>query len=475
MAIIREVEVLGCLQGMNPYKFEELIGFLLGEMGYSTVVTQGSQDGGVDVEAELKTPTGGNIKYVVQVKRYKEPVGPKELRALVGTKEMKRANGCIFVTTSDYTRAAFEFGQVVGMDLINGNKLAELIFTHNLINTVEEMIGQSIGTTPDAKRVKERINDLYDEQEEIENIKRLSGNKKLAIALEKIEELIESGTDNPEVLFLKACYLIALDLDMDAFDYNYEDTNLEYYGSINSPFYQFVHDYDSGYNYKDFITPSEASRKSIREAKENLEKSIEIDPTYEPAWIMIIDLYSRLSTNKDEVKIKLIDKALVHLPNSPGLLHLKANYLLEKKHDIEEGKKYLKLLLRINPDNYEAKETLDLILEYIARRNRTGCHKCGAKGVPLIDEGRYDGHEKFWKWICPRCQALEKEKSTSTPVKKKKSRQKYYNQSIDQLKEDMLEKQNRENQNFVNVIILLFLFVFIVLMGAAFLGPYISP
>jgi len=233
MTFIREDEVLGCLQGMNPYKFEELIGFLLGKMGYSTVVTQGSQDGGVDVEAELKTPTGGNIKYVVQVKRYKDPVGPKELRALVGTKEMKRANGCIFVTTSDYTRAAFEFGQGVKMELINGNDIVRLIIDNSLIGELQAMTGQSLGITEEAQQTKEKINNLYDEKKVIDEIIELSYNGKIALALNKIDELIQSGSDNPEVYFLKALDTLAFDLGFEPqFDW-YENSN---HGEISSPF-----------------------------------------------------------------------------------------------------------------------------------------------------------------------------------------------------------------------------------------------
>ena len=93
--------------------------------------------------------------------------------------------------------------------------------------------------------------------------------------------------------------------------------------------------------------------------------------------------------------------------------------LIKSNRDIEEGKKCLEKVLKLNPNNDNAQEELELILEYRARRNRVGCHSCGAKGDDLIDLASYKHLEKFWKWTCPQCQALE-EKTTTQSVKKKK-------------------------------------------------------
>ena len=88
-------------QDMNPYKFEEFIGKLFEEMGYKIEVTRKTGDYGVDVVARKHAET-----IVIQVKRWRNPVPPKEVNALLGSMVNYRATKAIFVTTSSFTKNA---------------------------------------------------------------------------------------------------------------------------------------------------------------------------------------------------------------------------------------------------------------------------------------------------------------------------------------------------------------------------------
>lgn len=98
---------------VKDYEFEDKIGELFQELGYSVTVTQKSGDGGVDVIIKKD-----NVIKCVQCKHYKENNFVKigDIRALWGVKEDFNASGVIMVTTGKISRDGFEFIKRRGAD-----------------------------------------------------------------------------------------------------------------------------------------------------------------------------------------------------------------------------------------------------------------------------------------------------------------------------------------------------------------------
>ena len=71
---------------VNDREFEELVGELLEEMGYAVELTKNSWDGGRDLLAYYRLPTGRDLLTLVECKRHtpKRAINPKEVRAFVG-------------------------------------------------------------------------------------------------------------------------------------------------------------------------------------------------------------------------------------------------------------------------------------------------------------------------------------------------------------------------------------------------------
>ncbi len=98
------------MYNLNPRKFEELIGLILSDLGYSVELTKNSADGGIDIIATQKDSVGETM-LVVDCKRYKPDshVGVGVVRALYGISQHIRATIAMIATTSFFTRPAKEF------------------------------------------------------------------------------------------------------------------------------------------------------------------------------------------------------------------------------------------------------------------------------------------------------------------------------------------------------------------------------
>jgi len=102
--------------------FEQLVGLLFREQGYTVTVTQGTNDEGVDVWA-----LRGNERLAIQVKQYSENsvVGRPELQRIASTIAKGDATRAVVVTSSTFAhtaeRYAVEFGQA--MTIIDGDEL----------------------------------------------------------------------------------------------------------------------------------------------------------------------------------------------------------------------------------------------------------------------------------------------------------------------------------------------------------------
>jgi tetratricopeptide (TPR) repeat protein len=112
------------LQEMAPLTFEYEIATLFNRMGYEARATRASGDQGVDVWAKQ-----GNVLFAIQCKKWKDSVGPKEVRELHGSRPSPSCRA-IFVTTSTFTNGAVECATEKDIQLIDGDELLNLLMRH---------------------------------------------------------------------------------------------------------------------------------------------------------------------------------------------------------------------------------------------------------------------------------------------------------------------------------------------------------
>jgi restriction system protein len=112
---------------LTPTQFELAMQALLQELGYRNVQHTG---GSGDLAADLQcvTPQGQHI--VVQCKRYRPGhlVGSPDIQQFIGMATVHhRAQGGIFITTSSYMQPALTLARQHGIELIDGQRLAQLM------------------------------------------------------------------------------------------------------------------------------------------------------------------------------------------------------------------------------------------------------------------------------------------------------------------------------------------------------------
>jgi restriction endonuclease Mrr len=119
---------------LSPTEFEHSIARLVSAMGFSNVtVTGGAGDGGVDVTATKMDDWGKPVMHVVQVKRYRKPVGRRVIDELGGVLHRERYPHGILVTTSDFSSQALEAAKgVSNLRLVNGAELVGLMLKHGV-------------------------------------------------------------------------------------------------------------------------------------------------------------------------------------------------------------------------------------------------------------------------------------------------------------------------------------------------------
>jgi restriction system protein len=107
-------------------ELEVLTAKLYAAMGYKAKLTQARGDGGRDVIA-VRGKLGSKERCLVQCKHYKSPVGPADLRELLGVVAHEKANKGTLVTTSRFTSGATQFAQRNRLETINRRGLTRLL------------------------------------------------------------------------------------------------------------------------------------------------------------------------------------------------------------------------------------------------------------------------------------------------------------------------------------------------------------
>lgn len=128
---------LESIRALSWKEFEELLGEAYRRQGYTVKENHGSgPDGGVD----LTLRKDGNL-YLVQCKQWRTfKVGVKVVREMFGLMTAEQANGVIIVTSGLFTQEARTFAAGKPIDLLEGNKLAEMVGT--IQPPVPRIIGQ---------------------------------------------------------------------------------------------------------------------------------------------------------------------------------------------------------------------------------------------------------------------------------------------------------------------------------------------
>lgn len=110
------------LKKMDDKEFEHLVGRVFRTRGYSSTVTGGSGDGGVDVLV-----LRGETKIIVSCKRYAEVVPPMFVRDLYGTMLHEGATEGFLVTSGRFGPGTHEFIQGKPITLIDGDALCKIL------------------------------------------------------------------------------------------------------------------------------------------------------------------------------------------------------------------------------------------------------------------------------------------------------------------------------------------------------------
>jgi restriction system protein len=133
----REVQkkLLAHVQDLTAEEFEQLVGRLLGEIGFDEVeVTSHGGDKGIDVRGTLVVGDVIRTKMAVQAKKWKENVHSpvvQQVRGSLGTHE----HGMI-ITTSDFSTGAQKEAaraDAIPVALVNGQQLVELLIEHQVL------------------------------------------------------------------------------------------------------------------------------------------------------------------------------------------------------------------------------------------------------------------------------------------------------------------------------------------------------
>ena len=108
---------------MSGWEFEKQVARLYETHGYNSVITKGSADGGVDIFLKKD-----GLKYAVQCKNHRKPVGPASVRDLYGAMRHERVSKGIFISSNGYTTGAREFSLNKPIELLD---ISDIILMHN--------------------------------------------------------------------------------------------------------------------------------------------------------------------------------------------------------------------------------------------------------------------------------------------------------------------------------------------------------
>jgi restriction system protein len=117
---------------ISDRQLEFLIAALYDKIGFTTVVTKKTRDGGRDVIAERSEPSKRE-KLLIEVKHHEKPIGVSVVRALLGVVSSEKVNKGVIITTSKFSKDASLFAK--------SNPRLELIDCSQLVKLLNEYLG----------------------------------------------------------------------------------------------------------------------------------------------------------------------------------------------------------------------------------------------------------------------------------------------------------------------------------------------
>lgn len=136
------------LYSSHPTDFEHYCANLFKKIGYTTIITPPTNDGGYDI----KVLKNGNLYALVECKLFnKTIVGRPLLQKLVGANALEHSPNLIFITTSKFSNEAIEYAKSTHVQLIDGN---------SLINLSKSINNQESGTIFDENKIYLSLNDF---------------------------------------------------------------------------------------------------------------------------------------------------------------------------------------------------------------------------------------------------------------------------------------------------------------------------
>jgi restriction system protein len=151
-------DLLDTIKNCSASFFESLVVDLLVKMGYGGSRKEAGQAigkaGDEGIDGIIKEDRLGLDIIYIQAKKWDNTVGRPEVQKFAGALQGKRAKKGIFLTTSNFSRAALEYASSIDIKiiLIDGERLAELMIDHN------------VGVTPVASyKIKRIDSDYFDE------------------------------------------------------------------------------------------------------------------------------------------------------------------------------------------------------------------------------------------------------------------------------------------------------------------------
>ncbi|MFT6900761.1 MAG: hypothetical protein ACJAXS_000941 [Colwellia sp.] len=141
------------IYSLNPFRFEELVGAIFREHGWTVELTKKVADGGKDL-IMLHNNTGE--KAIVECKRYSNKISVDKVDRLIGVQLIDDVQKAFFVTTSSYTKPAAKRASSLGLrkygfeiDLKDGDDILHMLGCFNEmmptklqnINTLRHRIG----------------------------------------------------------------------------------------------------------------------------------------------------------------------------------------------------------------------------------------------------------------------------------------------------------------------------------------------
>jgi len=143
-------EIIDTILSKSPLEFERLVVNLLQSMGYggeiedSGIVTQATNDAGID--GIIKEDVLGFGRIYIQAKRYarENSVGRKEIQEFVGALAVAQSTKGVFITTSSFTKNAIQYVDNLNVSttivLIDGEELAKFIYDFGLGMQIEQTV-----------------------------------------------------------------------------------------------------------------------------------------------------------------------------------------------------------------------------------------------------------------------------------------------------------------------------------------------